>query len=107
MPSSYDDRMVFQRELTLHTHSAGEMHDLTDSVARIVSESGVRTGIAQIFNVGSTTAIGAIEFEPGLKQDLSALWRRLIPPAGTTPTSKPGTTVTAIPTCKQHCSVRA
>ena len=62
--------MVFQTELTLPTHSAGEMHDLTDAVTRIVRELGVRTGIVQIFNVGSTGAIGAIEFEPGLEQDL-------------------------------------
>ena len=73
--------MVFQRELRLRTQISGEMHDLTDGVARIVSESGVRTGIVQIFNVGSTGAIGAIEFEPGLKQDLPALLRRLIPPS--------------------------
>jgi secondary thiamine-phosphate synthase enzyme len=73
--------MVFQRELTLRTQSSGEMHDLTDAVARIVSESGVRTGIVQIFNVGSTAAIGAIEFEPGLEQDLPALLRRLVPPS--------------------------
>ena len=37
--------------------AGGEMHDLTDAVTRIVSESGVRTGIVQIFNVGSTGAI--------------------------------------------------
>jgi thiamine phosphate synthase YjbQ (UPF0047 family) len=55
--SYYNDHMIFQRELTLHTHSSGEMHDLTDAVARIISESGVRTGIVQIFNVGSTAAI--------------------------------------------------
>src|SRR5271157_6622182 len=73
--------MVFQKELTLRTRSSGEMHDLTDAVTRIVSESGVRTGIVRIFNVGSTAAIGAIEFEPGLKQDLPALLRRLIPPS--------------------------
>jgi secondary thiamine-phosphate synthase enzyme len=73
--------MVFQSELTLHTHSAGEMHDLTDAVTRIVTESGVSTGIVQIFDVGSTGAIGAIEFEPGLEQDLPALLRRLIPPS--------------------------
>jgi secondary thiamine-phosphate synthase enzyme len=73
--------MVFQKELKLHTRSAGQMHDLTDEVARIVSESGVRIGIVQIFNVGSTGVIGAIEFEPGLKQDLPALLRRLIPPS--------------------------
>jgi thiamine phosphate synthase YjbQ (UPF0047 family) len=73
------------------------MHDLTDAVARIVSESGVRTGIMQIFNAGSTAAIGAIEFEPGLKQDLPAFLRRLCHPAGITPTSKPGTTARPFP----------
>jgi len=52
--------MIFQRELTLRTHSCGEMHDLTDAVSRIVSESGVRTGIVQFFNVGSNAKIGAI-----------------------------------------------
>ncbi len=77
----YIGRMVFQKELTLQTRSYGEMHDLTDAVTRIVGESGVSTGIVQIFNVGSTGAIGAIEFEPGLKQDLPALLRRLIPPS--------------------------
>ena len=46
------------------------MHDLTDEVARIVNESGVRSGLVHIFNVGSTAAVGAIEFEPGLQEDL-------------------------------------
>ena len=46
------------------------MHDLTDEVARIVNESGVRSGVVHVFNVGSTAAIGAIEFEPGLQEDL-------------------------------------
>ena len=64
--------MVFQKELTLHTHSPGEMHDLTDAVTRIVSERARAPASVQIFNVGSTGAIGAIEFEPGLKQDLPA-----------------------------------
>ncbi len=73
--------MAFQKELTLNTRSPGEMHDLTGEVARIVGKSGVLTGIVQIFNVGSTAAIGAIEFEPGLTQDLPALLRRLIPPS--------------------------
>jgi thiamine phosphate synthase YjbQ (UPF0047 family) len=38
------------------------MHDLTDKVDRIVKNSGIRTGTAQIFNIGSTATIGAIEF---------------------------------------------
>jgi secondary thiamine-phosphate synthase enzyme len=50
-------------------------------VARIVAESGIHTGIAQVFNIGSTAAIGTIEFEPGLERDLPELLDRLIPPS--------------------------
>ncbi len=56
------------------------MHDLTDRVAEIVSLSGIQTGIAHIFNVGSTGAVGAIEFEPGLRRDLPETLDRLVPP---------------------------
>jgi secondary thiamine-phosphate synthase enzyme len=34
-----------------------------------------------IFNVGSTAAVGAIEFEPGLQHDLPAILNKLIPPS--------------------------
>ena len=57
------------------------MVDLTQAVAEIVSESNIRTGTAQVFNVGSTGAIGMIEFEPGLEEDLPELLDRLIPPS--------------------------
>ena len=57
------------------------MHDLTDQVTRIVAAAGIRTGTANIFNVGSTAAIGTIEFEPGLKRDLPEMLTRLIPPS--------------------------
>ena len=46
-----------------------------------MSESGLRLGIVHIFNVGSTAAIGTIEFEPGLRQDLPAILDRLMPPS--------------------------
>ena len=59
----------------------GPIHMPTVEALANDGELGVRTGIVQIFNVGSTAAIGAIEFEPGLKQDLPALLRRLIPPS--------------------------
>lgn len=57
------------------------MHDLTPQIAAAVESSGVRTGIVNIFNIGSTAAIGAIEFEPGLERDLPAMLDRLIPPS--------------------------
>ena len=73
--------MIYQREIQLQTSGHREMHDLTDAVARIVSESGVRGGLVHIFNVGSTGAIGTIEFEPGLQHDLPAMLDKLLPPS--------------------------
>ena len=73
--------MTYQTQLSLHTAGHGAMHDLTDEVAAAVAKSGVRTGLAHIFNVGSTAAIGAIEFEPGLQRDLPEMLDRLIPPS--------------------------
>jgi len=57
------------------------MHDITSEVARIVNASAVKTGIVQVFNIGSTAAVGAIEFEPGLRADLPAILNKLLPPS--------------------------
>ena len=57
------------------------MHDLTDEVLAIVRRSGIQTGTVHVFNVGSTAAIGTIEFEPGLEQDLPAILDKMIPPS--------------------------
>ena len=73
--------MVFQETITVSTTGHGDMHDLTEKVARIVAASGMQTGISHIFNVGSTGAVGVIEFEPGLEKDLPELLERLIPPS--------------------------
>lgn len=73
--------MTHQDEISLHTRGHGDMHDLTHQVAKIVAASGVKTGIVNVFNIGSTAAVGTIEFEPGLKRDLPELLNRLIPPS--------------------------
>jgi secondary thiamine-phosphate synthase enzyme len=73
--------MVFQEQFTLSTHGHGDMHDLTDRVAAVVGRSKIRTGIAHVFTVGSTAAVGTIEFEPGLRKDLPAILDRLMPPS--------------------------
>ena len=71
----------FQRQFSIKTRGHGDMHDLTDQVARAVDESGVKTGIVNVFNVGSTASIGTIEFEPGLRADMPAVLDKLIPPS--------------------------
>jgi len=73
--------MVYQREIQIQTAGHKAMRDLTDDLARIVKESKVRCGLAHLFTVGSTAALGTIEFEPGLEADLPAMLDRLIPPS--------------------------
>jgi secondary thiamine-phosphate synthase enzyme len=73
--------MVFQERFAVATRGHGDMHDLTEHVEAVVHRSRVRTGIAHVFNVGSTAAVGAIEFEPGLQKDLPTILDRLMPPS--------------------------
>jgi secondary thiamine-phosphate synthase enzyme len=73
--------MIYQREIQLQTSQHGQMHNLTDEIGQVVGESKVSSGLVNIFNVGSTGAIGTIEFEPGLQQDLPATLDKLMPPS--------------------------
>ena len=73
--------MVFQKQFTLSSKGHGDMHDLTERVAEAVEQSGVRTGLAHVFVLGSTAAVGTIEFEPGLRRDLPEMLDRLMPPS--------------------------
>ena len=73
--------MTYQQQIEIETNGHGDMHDITDEVATVVNSSGVRTGIVNVFNVGSTAAVGTIEFEPGLRGDLPAILDKLIPPS--------------------------
>ncbi|NBB94990.1 MAG: YjbQ family protein [Planctomycetes bacterium] len=70
-----------QATLSVGTTGHRDMHNITDAVARIVADSGIATGTAHVFNVGSTGVIGTIEFEPGLEADLPELLDRMIPPS--------------------------
>ncbi|MDJ0736580.1 MAG: secondary thiamine-phosphate synthase enzyme YjbQ [Nostocaceae cyanobacterium] len=73
--------MVFQEQMTISTKGHGDMHDLTEKVNQIVKKSGINIGMVNVFNIGSTGVIGAIEFEPGLQYDLPTLLNKLIPPS--------------------------
>jgi len=73
--------MTIQDSFTLATRQHGQMTDVTERVQEIVRRSGVRTGIAHVFNVGSTATVGTIEFESGLEADLPETLDRLIPPS--------------------------
>ena len=73
--------MVHQEQFTISTKGHRQMHDLTEQVVAIVEKSKIRAGVAHVFVIGSTGAIGAVEFEPGLQRDVPEMLDRLIPPS--------------------------
>jgi secondary thiamine-phosphate synthase enzyme len=75
--------MSYQQQISLNTKGHGDMQDLTERVATVVNSSGVKIGTVNVFNIGSTAAVGTIEFEPGLRRDLPAILDKLIPPSRT------------------------
>ena len=72
--------MTYQETITITTSKHGQMHDITEDVCTILRNSGIQTGICHIFNVGSTGAIGTIEYEHGLERDLSEHLDQIFPP---------------------------
>jgi secondary thiamine-phosphate synthase enzyme len=73
--------MIYQTEIQIQTSGHRHMQDLTDEVERVIRTSGIAAGVVHLFNIGSTGALGAIEFEPGLEGDLPAILDKLIPPS--------------------------
>lgn len=66
----------------IKTKGQGDAKDITDDVQAAVAGSGLKSGIATIFIVGSTAGITTIEFEPGAVADLSGLFEELAPRDG-------------------------
>jgi len=66
--------------LELPVEGDAGVHDLTPELRRLVGEHGLHEGQVTVFAVGSTAAVTAIEFEPGLVRDLPELLDRLVPP---------------------------
>lgn len=73
--------MVHQEQFRFQTQGHRDMHDITARVAEAVERSGVKTGVAQVFALGSTAAVGVVEFEPGLQRDVPEQLDRLLPPS--------------------------
>lgn len=71
--------MTVQDTITITSQGHGHMQDITTEVVQMVTASGIETGLAHLFNVGSTAALGTIEFEPGLQRDLPQILDKLMP----------------------------
>lgn len=71
--------MTHSGEFSLKTAGFCDIQDITELVQRVVSESGVRNGIACVANPGSTAGITTMEFEPAAVADLKEALDRLAP----------------------------
>lgn len=68
-------------QATLHFSTRGHCHvlDITDAVARVVTESGFRHGVANVAGIGSTLGITTVECEPGCLSDLERALEKIAP----------------------------
>jgi secondary thiamine-phosphate synthase enzyme len=66
-------------QVSVETRGDSHMLDLTDAVQQVVRKHGFVEGQALVFVAGSTAALTTIEYEPGLIEDLPALFERIAP----------------------------
>jgi len=71
--------MIYHDVITLETKGENDIIDITDKVRKIVQKSNIRNGIVNVFVIGSTGAISTMEYEPGLKYDLTQALARIAP----------------------------
>ena len=65
--------------LSLNTHGNVDVQDITSQLARLVEQSGLKSGTLTVFCPSSTSALTTIEFEPGALADLQRMFEELVP----------------------------
>ena len=65
--------------ISLSTHGDADVHDITDAIANVVSQCGLKAGTVTIFCPSSTSALTTIEYESGAVSDLKRLFDEIIP----------------------------
>jgi len=71
--------MVITETINIQTRGNGDMIDISDKVAQVITDSNINNGTATIFVSGSTAGVTTIEYEGGLVSDFKSMWERIIP----------------------------
>lgn len=71
--------IVVETEVGVKTRGELDIVDVTGEIEKIVSKTGIKNGIANVFVPGSTGAVTTIEYEPGLLKDFPNALERLAP----------------------------
>jgi len=70
---------VVSEKIHLSTKGNADVIDITPKVADILSGLKIKDGIVNLNVIGSTGALTTCEYEPGLVQDISDIFDKLIP----------------------------
>ncbi len=70
---------VITKSLTFQTRGDTDVIDITGDVEMCVAESGVSSGIANVFIPGSTAGVTTIEYESGAVRDFREAVDRIAP----------------------------
>jgi secondary thiamine-phosphate synthase enzyme len=71
--------MVHGDLISIQTKGQSDIQNITAQVQRIVTASGVKEGLVNIFVIGSTASVSTIEFEPALVEDVRDQLNTLVP----------------------------
>ena len=69
---------VTTSSISLSTQGNTDVRDITDEVARSITQSGLKNGTVTIFCPSSTSALTTIEYESGAVSDLQRLFDEII-----------------------------
>ena len=72
--------MVRTDHIRLQTRGHADIHNLTPELERLLQASGQSDGLLTVFTPSSTSAVTAIEHEPGALEDLRRALDRIAPP---------------------------
>jgi secondary thiamine-phosphate synthase enzyme len=70
---------TYHTTVPLKTKGNCDIIDITEDVKKCVSNSGLMTGLCNVFCAGSTGSVTTIEFEGGLLKDFPVAMERIAP----------------------------
>jgi secondary thiamine-phosphate synthase enzyme len=70
---------VVSNQISVETRGEGDILDVTNKVAEVVTASNLKSGVVTVFVPGATGALSTIEYEPGLLKDLPDALNRIAP----------------------------
>jgi secondary thiamine-phosphate synthase enzyme len=65
--------------IELSTRGDKDIHDITQAITDVISQSGLKSGVVTVFCPSSTSALTTIEYESGAVSDLKRLFEEIVP----------------------------